>query len=167
MILLSFRSYFKHMHFWLLQDGHQGLPSLTSKIRHFLAIFWRSLAFLFCSSKISWTGLPPSSPLSLVLFGISLSWLKISNKSSNIWINVLMSPFSAAISAFSAYEHSLFYLSDLYISYHYIAFVFVYFSGCNLLSRFNQYCLFSVVASHVVSLIRFPFLVLIKNDLLN
>lgn len=81
-----------------------------------------------------------------------------------------MSPFSAAISAFSAClstEPLLSFLADLLLLYlyPYVPFFFVYFSGLNVLSRFNLSCLFSVIASHVALLIHSSFLVLIKNNL--
>lgn len=85
-----------------------------------------------------------------------------------------MSPFSAAVSAFSACLStepllSFFFFFPLIFLllylYSYIPFFFVYLSGLNVLSRFNLSCLFSVIASHVVLLIHSSFLVLIKNNL--
>lgn len=82
-----------------------------------------------------------------------------------------MCPFSAVVSAFSSCLSteplSSFFLADLLLLYlySYIPFFFVYFSGLNVLSRFNLSCLFSVITSHVALLIHSSFLVLIKNNL--
>lgn len=57
------------------------------------------------------------------------------------------------------------FLADLFTALILYSFFSVYFSGLNVLSRFNLCCLISVIASHVALLIYSSFLILIKNNL--